>query len=152
MPDPKIPFTRAAFEKMIRRRKELYDLREEVLVRLKAAREMGDLSENGAYRYAKFELGNIGRELRQLNFLIRDGEIRERTTDGTIDFGATITLSGPRGKLTFMLVSEHESDPAQQKLSLASPIGAAFLGKKIGDRVKVETPGGTVEYLIEKVE
>ncbi len=79
MPEPKIPFTRAAFQKMIERRKQLHDLREETLVRLKAAREMGDLSENGAYRYAKFELGNIGRELAAAQLFTARGRNTRKT-------------------------------------------------------------------------
>lgn len=150
MPDEKIPFTRQAYEQMQSRFTELKIKREEVLIRLKEAREMGDLSENGAYQYAKFELGNIGRELRRLRQLLRDGEIVERKASDGIGFGHTVTLKGPK-TLTFMLVSEHESDPVKGKLSLQSPIGQAVIGKKAGETVRVETPAGKISYVIEKV-
>jgi len=149
---PKIPFTRAAYEKMRDRRRQLNQLHTEVMQRLKDAREQGDLSENGAYKYAKFELGNIRRELGKLSPLLANGVIVEPTTvSNTIDFGRTITISADGQPFTFMLVSKHESDPSAQKLSTDSPIGAAVEGKRPGDTVTVQTPTGEKIYSIVSV-
>ncbi len=149
---PKIPFTRSAYEAMLKKRAKFYKLKDEVMVRLKDAREMGDLSENGAYKYAKFELGNIGRELRKLNHLIEDGEVRN--SEGSIDeigFGSTITVDDGKKTTSFMLVSKHESDPAEQKLSVESPLGEAVNGRRVGDKVEVATPGGVKKYEVVEV-
>lgn len=146
-PDP-IPFTKDAYEEMQRDFERLSVEREEILVRLQTAREQGDLSENGAYKYAKFELGNVNRQLRRLTHLLRYGVITQSRNQGVVEFGSTVTLESNGKKLTFTLVSEHESNPAKQKLSFKSPIGQAIIGKKVGDNVKVQTPAGETIYTL----
>jgi transcription elongation factor GreA len=147
-----IPLTQAAMDENRAEKKRLQQLRVEVLGRLQIAREMGDLSENGAYTAAKFELGNIGRQLRYINHLLAHGVVVSSTTGNTVGFGSTVTLSNKGKQLAFMLVSQHESDPQKNKLSLESPIGAATVGKKVGDMVIVSTPRGEVEYEVIGVE
>lgn len=113
---------------------------------------MGDLSENGAYTAAKFELGTIGRQLRAVRHILDNGYIHEtKTAAGVADFGRVITLKSNDRTLTFTLVSEYESNPAEQKLSLNSPIGQAVRGKKVGDTVEVLAPTGITTYKILKV-
>lgn len=143
-----IPFTAGEYKKMQDRLAFLTSLRVEVVERLRVAREMGDLSENGAYRYAKFELGNIGRETRKLNYLLENGAVAEKRSDGTIGFGTRVTLQQGKVVSEYLLVSEHESNPAQDKLSLQSPLGLALQHKKIGDLVTVQTPRGETQYLL----
>lgn len=151
MPIKNIPFTQIAYEKMFSDKDKLLKLREEVIIRLQTAREMGDLSENGAYKYAKFELGNVNRKLRQLEYLLHFGFVQKSNDNKVIGFGNQVTLVSARKEYHFLLVGKHESDPAQQKLSLESPIGKAILNKKAGETVQVETPSGTVSYLIKKI-
>lgn len=149
----KIPFTKEAYEKLQTELERLTKLREEVIVRLQAARELGDLSENGAYKYAKFELGNIGRQLRNIHYQLSHGEVvANRNTSGVIDFGCRVTIKNDKQTLAFLLVSEYESDPKQGKLSLTSPIGLAVTGKKSGDLIEVTSPAGKTKYMIVKVE
>lgn len=151
--DPeKIPFTQQAYDKLQQEFDRLTELREEVLIRLEEARQMGDLSENGAYKYAKSELRDIDRKLRQLKIQRRFGYVvKNKKSNGVIDFGSSVTLKNDTHTITFMLVSEFESDPEQKKLSTKSPMGKAVVGKKFGDEVVVETPAGKTEYMIEKV-
>lgn len=114
---------------------------------------MGDLSENGAYTAAKFELGTIGRQLRAVHHILDNGYVHQAVAaEGIAEFGRTITLSGAGRELTFTLVSEYESNPAEKKLSLSSPIGRAVAGKRVGDDVRVSTPKGLTEYRIIKIE
>ena len=149
---PSIPFTKEAYEKLKAEHYRLTKLREEVVIRLTTAREMGDLSENGAYRYAKQELGDIGRQLRQINYQLKFGHVVTKTsTDGVIDFGSLVTIENTNRSLTFMLVSEFESNPAENKLSTDSPIGRAVLGKKVGDTVIIKLPNGEITYTIRTV-
>lgn len=149
---PPIPFTSEAYQKLKEDLSRLEKLREEVVVRLTAAREMGDLSENGAYKYAKQELGTIGRQVRELRYKLKFGHVvTSKRTDGTIDFGSTVTITNPSRTITFLLVSEYESNPSEQKLSTKSPIGAAVIGKKVGDVVTIALPTGTTTYTITKV-
>lgn len=146
---PSIPFTPQAYTQLQADRARLQKERKEVMTRLQTAREMGDLSENGAYRYAKFELGSIGRQLRRINHLLAEGVVVMPSQQHTVvQFGSRVTLKGPKGKQTVLIVSEHESDPAQHKLAMTSPIGAAMMGKVAGDSVSVTTPRGEVQYTI----
>jgi transcription elongation factor GreA len=151
-PLKKIPFTKTAYEQMQRDVLQLKDEIEEVIVRLTTAREMGDLSENGAYRYAKIELGDRRRQLSRLRYLLLHGEIVEPTKGhGTIGFGSTIQLHYQNKDMTYILVNQYESDPSKGKVSQESPLGKALLGKKAGDHIKVSTPSGEVLYFISSV-
>jgi transcription elongation GreA/GreB family factor len=148
-----IPFTASAYQELKDKWQRLTTEREEVKKRLAIAREQGDLSENGAYKYAKIELGDIGRELRRLRHLLDQGYVSDRTAQvGVIGFGATITLQLGAKTRPYLLVSQHESNPAAGKLSLESPLGQALLGKKVGEIVTVQAPAGETRYTIVAVE
>lgn len=161
--DQPIPFTQKKFDELKEEQRKLLAYQEEVLVRLKTAREMGDLSENGGYRYAKFELGNTRRQLRGVNDQLRRGYVPERTqspqddaasTDRaqTIGFDSRIELAGPAGLIKYHLVSEYESDPAQGKLGMTSPLGQVLLGMVSGQAVSISMRNGQeVEYKIVSV-
>lgn len=146
-----IPMTQSALDAKRAELTRLTALRAEIVQRLQTAREMGDLSENGAYHAAKFELGNVGRQLRDVNHILANAYVPQTIAAGVAGFGKTITLNSGTKSLTFLLVSQYESDPKQQKLSLESPIGQAVIGKQSGDTVTVITPAGEVNYTIEHV-
>jgi transcription elongation factor GreA len=145
---PTIPFTPQAYAQLKAEKALLLTERKEVIIRLQTAREMGDLSENGAYKYAKQELGDIGRKLRKLNYLLAEGVVVKPSTHTTVEFGCSVELTGPRGAQTYHIVSEYESNPAERKLAMTSPIGSAILGKTVGAEVSVTTPNGEVAYTI----
>lgn len=150
---PTIPLTAQALADNKAELQRLLQLRKEVIVRLQTAREMGDLSENGAYTAAKFELGNIGRQLRAVRHILDNGYVHQaKTADDVADFGRVVTVKSNDRELTFTLVSEYESNPADQKLSLSSPIGKAVMGKKVGDTVEVRAPAGSSTYTVAKIE
>jgi transcription elongation factor GreA len=144
----KIPFTREAYEKMAKDLQELELKRKEILVRLQAAREMGDLSENGAYHGARFELSTTDRELRRLAYLLKNGEVGKTQNQNTVGFGCKVVLDNGSQKLEFTMVSKFESDPIKKKLSIQSPLGEAIVGKAKGEKVIVEAPGGKTSYTI----
>lgn len=146
-----IQFTRKGYEKLESDLKRLEKYREEVLVRLQAAREMGDLSENGAYTAAKFEQGQVDHKLRHIRHQLKYGVVAEKKNSGKIDFGNYITLKNSSHEIEFTLVSKFESNPAKQMLSTESPLGQAVLGKKLGDTITVQAPAGDVKYTITKV-
>lgn len=128
--------------------KNLTKKREGAVINLRTAREMGDLSENGAYKAARFELSSIDRELRRLTYLLRYGEVVETVNKNYIDFGSRVTLDDGKQQLAFTLVSSYESDPGKQKLSIYSPIGRGVMGKRKGDKVIVNAPAGQKTYTI----
>ncbi len=122
--------------------------RKEILVRLQKAREMGDLSENGAYTAAKSELRDTDRKLRHLERLLRWGVVTKSKKDGQIEFDSKVTLDNGDKKLNFHLVSGFESDPLKGKLSIFSPLGKALMGKSAGEKLTLSTPSKEVTYTI----
>jgi transcription elongation factor GreA len=149
-PSP-IPLTQEGFDKAKTEFEALQIKREAVLIRLQAAREMGDLSENGAYTSAKFELGTVDRELRRLGYLLKYGVVTKNTSGEKVGFGSEVTLEKDGKKMMFTLVSGFESDPSSKKLSEQSPFGCAVKGKKLGDKVSVVAPAGVSKWEIVEI-
>lgn len=145
---PAIKFSKAGYDKLKINLVGLEKKREEVLVSLQKAREQGDLSENGAYKAARFELGNVDRQLRLVKYQLRYGKVIEKSRNDIIDFGSTVVLDDGGKQMTFTLVGGYESNPSLQKLSIYSPIGKAVLGKKAGGTVVVNTPSGDRKFTI----
>jgi len=149
----KIPFTSEGYQKLEADQDRLNIERAAVLIRLQTAREMGDLSENGAYKAARFELGTIDRELRRLKYLLHVGYIdsKENSLRESVVFGSYVTLSLNNKEVKYRLVNQYESDPGKAKLSVDSPIGSALMGQSVGDTVEVKTPSGPVSYQIKAI-
>ena len=140
--------TEAGLEKLKDEHVNLQDKRPQVLERMTAAREQGDLSENAGYHAAKEELAFIDHRLRELKFLIRSADVIKASQKSTIDLGSVVTLLTNGQAAVFTIVGNLEADPANGKLSQASPIGSALIGKKIGEEVEVEIPDGKIIYRI----
>ena len=147
----KVPFTKAGYEQLKVRRDELLAKREVVLVSLQRAREMGDLSENGAYTSARFELGNTDRELRRLEYNLKYGVVTVPENTGKVGFGNKVTVELNGKEYVYTLVGTQESDPKKAMISLESPIGMALLGKKVGEKAIVVMPDRQIEYRVRKI-
>ncbi len=152
MKQSRIKFTSEGFAKIKADYDALIAKRPEAIARLKTAREMGDLSENGAYKAARFEVSGIDRELRRLSYLLKVGRVTESVNTGFISFGNTVTLNDGTNDMVFTLVEGFESNPAESKLSVHSPIGRAIVNKRVGDRVVVHAPAGEKTYTITAIE
>ncbi len=129
---------------------ELKKKRYEISKRIEEAKSLGDLSENHEYHEAReAQSFNEGR-LKELEEAIRDAEIitDQKTKSDIVDLGSKITVKNGGQEKHFIVVGSQEADPASGKISNESPIGRAFLGKKAGEKVEVETPGGKTEYKI----
>ena len=145
---PSIPFTKEGYERIQHEYDQLLNERKDAVVQLQKAREMGDLSENGFYKAAKTKLSSIDHNLHRLRYLIRFGKVKEINADDTIDIGNIVLVDDGTKKRSFTIVGGHESNPLEGKISNFSPIGKALIGKKIGDMVNVQTPGGNITYRI----
>lgn len=150
--DPAIPFTRDAHEHLVKELDRLTIELEAVKERVRVAREMGDLSENGAYHYGKFELGSVGRQLRHVQYQLKHGYILSTTTSDKVRVGNVVTISDDHQQVHYRIVSAYEADPRKGKISLESPIGQALLGKKVGETITILLPTGEKSYRIEKIE
>lgn len=116
------------------------------------ARNMGDLSENGAYKAARFRLSGIDRRLRYIEGVLRRVIVTEKRTDGRVGIGSRITVNNGTTSLELMIVDGHESDFNRGKISLYSPIGKALMGKRAGEKVEIYLMKGKVNYSIIKVD
>jgi len=124
----------------------------EAVKELVVARNMGDLSENGAYKAARFRLSGIDRRLRYLEGVLRRVVVTAKRTDGRVGIGSVVKVNNGEEVMDLAIVDGHESDFMRGKISLYSPIGRALMGRKEGEKVEVETVKGKVEYLIMKVD
>lgn len=127
--------------------------RAEVAERLKKAKEYGDLSENSEYADAKDEQARIESHIFKLENMIRNAIlIKKSEIKDIVDIGSTIEVLKKGEKFKYTIVGSNEAKPTANLISNESPLGEAFLGKKIGDIVKIETPSGKIEYKIIKIE
>jgi transcription elongation factor GreA len=127
-------------------------LRTEIAARIKEAKEQGDLSENAEYTEAKESQSlNEGR-IEELKVILDNAVIISAGgKGGTVSVGSTVKVQTGKDERVFTIVGAAEADPANGKISNESPLGAAFLGAKKGDKVTVQTPKGAVEYKIADV-
>lgn len=151
LPQP-IKFTQEGYKKLEEDHKNFLSRRKEAVIKLKTAREGGDLSENGAYKAARFELSFVDREIRRITYLLRFGEIHKSTEKNIIDFGHKVTVWNGKKEQMFTLVNEFEASPKEEKISIKSPLGKALIGKKPGDVVVITTPAGEAKYSVVTVQ
>ena len=120
-------------------------LRVEIAKRIEAAREEGDLRENGGYHAAKEEQGkNEGRVL-QIQQILENARVGEPPrTDGVVGPGMTVTVrfAGDEEEVTFLLASREESGAPIDVYSPRSPLGSAISGKKVGQTATYSLPNG----------
>ncbi len=145
---PTYHFTPEGLEKLKQEQQQLLTERPDAVEHLRRAREMGDLSENGYYKASKFKLISIDNRLRHLAQLIKYTHLIQATDNNTISLGNTITISDGKNQTEYMLVGAFESNPTEGKISNASPLGRALLGKKVGETVEIQTLRGKTTYKI----
>ena len=126
-------------------------VRVELAQRLRAAIQMGDLSENADYISAKEEQGFIEGRIQELENVLKKAQVIEESKDaGTIiSIGSKVIIKEEDyPEETFHILGSKEADPQNGKISYESPIGKALLGHRVGDRVSVETPEGKIVFEI----
>lgn len=127
--------------------------RNEVAQRLKQAKEYGDLSENSEYVEAREEQANVETRIFELEDLLKDAVIIEKTeANGVVQVGSSVTVKKGDKKLVYAIVGKYEAKPEEGKISDESPLGKAFLGHAIGDKINVTTPAGVMTYEIVKID
>jgi transcription elongation factor GreA len=147
-----ILFTKKGFEDIKVKLEKTTAKRPETVKTLSRARDMGDLSENGLYRAAKFELSDIDREIRHLKKLILYGKVITPTNRDFVQVGHKVVIENENGKKEFLIVGEYEADPKLNKISNRSPFGFALMGKKVGDNIIINTPNGISHYKLLSIE
>jgi len=150
------PITRNGYNNL---HKELENLkkvvRPQVIKALEEARAHGDLNENAEYVAAKERQSFVEKKIREIEEKLSNSEIIDtfHLPNGKVGFGSVVTLENLNnaGKVTYQIVGPDESDISSGKISIASPLGKALIGKEVEDEVIVQTPGGAKNYTILKI-
>ena len=135
---------------------ELKRLRSEerpaIVEAIEAARAHGDISENAEYHAAKERQGYVNARLNQLNARLRDLSMIDMATipRDRVGLGSTVVVLDvdKDEKVKYKLVTSEEVDVAKGMISTSSPIGRGLLGKRVGDSVRIQIPGGVREMEI----
>lgn len=141
-----------SLQKLKELKKELEELkrkRQEISARILEAKDKGDLSENAEYADAKeTQAFNEGR-IQELEQAIKEAIlISKKIKCDIVEVGCRVKAKNKQGTKDFIIVGSEEADPLKGRISNESPLGRAFLGKKKGDELLVQTPRGKIHYKI----
>ncbi len=146
-------YTQEGYDKLVEELNYLKNVRrEEIKEDIAVARSFGDLSENAEYDEARNEQAKTEARIKELEEMIVNAEIADETSmdASIISMGSTVKVFDEEfdEDIEYQIVGSNEADPLLGKISDMSPIGMALVGKKAGDEVSVETPGGLVKLKI----
>ena len=122
-------------------------VRKHIANTLDEMRNQGDLRENDAYSMAIEEQHINEERILEIRFKIKNAKVVKDRGKDTVGVGDTVVLEGEK-ELEYQLVSEEETNPLEGKISYLSPIGKSVMGKKIGEKIQIETPKGSISYKI----
>jgi transcription elongation factor GreA len=145
------PITKEGYNALMKELKFLKEKeRPKIIKEIGEARGHGDISENAEYEAAKDKQGILEARIKDLEYRLSMAEIIDPSTlsHDRIAFGARVRLLNVETdeEETYQLVGPDESDVAQKKISVHSPLGHALLGKEVDDSVMVKAPKGVIEY------
>jgi transcription elongation factor GreA len=153
----KVPMTAEGYHALDEELKRLKSQeRPTAIAAIAEARTHGDLSENAEYHAAKERQGWIESRIAEIEDRIARAQIIDvsKLSGDQVKFGATVSVvdEDTEEESRYQIVGEHEADVRAGKISIASPIARAMIGKEKGDVVEVNTPGGVRAYEILKIE
>jgi len=124
-------------------------IRQEIAQAIKEAKEQGDLSENAEYSEAKRQQGENETRVAELEMLIKSSQVVKHNNSAKgIQMGSIVKVKFNGSEMEFQIVGSNEADPGNFRISNESPMGKAFMEKKKGDKVEVDTPSGKAKYTI----
>ena len=131
--------------------------RKEVIERIQEAVAHGDLSENADYAQAKEEQSFIEGRVQEIEDMIKNAEIIEvNRKHSTVTIGSTVGIKvedkGSSTDRKYTIVGSNEANPTLGKISNESLIGKALLGRKVNEKIPVQTPAGEMTYEIKSIE
>jgi transcription elongation factor GreA len=152
----RIPMTRAGYDKMKAEVEQMETVEMPTLAaRVAAARSEGDLSENAEYHGARESQGMLQAKINLLRDKLARAVIVERAKEANdeVVFGATIRVKDLKfgDEEEYVLVGAGEEDFDSGRINVASPLAQGFLGKKVGQKVEIDVPAGTLKYEILEV-
>ena len=151
-----ILLTQEGYDKIVEEHEYLVSVRRvEVAEHLKEAKSYGDLSENAEYDAAKDEQAELEERIARLENMMRNVRIvsEDELTGDHVNLGLTVVIQDTKTKEQFeyTIVGINQADPFEGRISNESPVGKALLGKKVGDRVEVQTEIGVLKYKVMEI-
>ncbi len=146
--------TRAGYEKLKKDLTALMKQKTQLSLDIGEAREKGDLKENAEYHSAKEKMGEVMGRIGQIQDKLQSAKIIDELDlpKDVVAIGAKVTLEDADGDtIEYSLVGEDESDPAEGRISVQSPLAQGLLGKKVQQTVEVALPAGPRAFKILKV-
>ncbi len=144
--------TQDGLDKLDQELKELKGRRKDIIKRIQEAKEFGDLSENSEYDDAKNEQAFVEGRIQEIEEVLSRAKVisTDNKHGGIVVLGSKVIVEAD-GEETFTIVGATEADPLSGKISADSPTGKALMGRKIGEKVSVQAPSGTIEYTVKAV-
>ena len=138
-------YTQEGFKKLQEEYEYLTKVRmEEIKVAIAEARSFGDLSENAEYDEAKNEQTKCYARIKELEELIQHAIIVDESVEGVVGLGTCVKVERDGVEVEYRIVGSNEADPFENKISDRSPVGAALIGKKVGEVAEATTNKGKV--------
>ena len=152
----KVLLTQEGYDDLVKELEHLKSVtRIEIAERLKAAIALGDLSENSEYVDAKNEQAFLEGKIQELETKIQNSEIIQDGghSDNIVSIGSKVLIKDVEfgDEEVYMIVGSTEADPDKNKISNESPVGAAVIGRNVGETVSVHAPAGVIQYEIVKI-
>jgi len=148
--------TAEGLEELKRELQQLTEVRRpELARRLKEAVAMGDLRENADYHDTREQMSLLDGRIQHLETIVRNAVIIENNgRRDIVQIGSKVSIfeDGTDDVETYTIVGAAEANPREGRISQKSPIGSALLGHRKGDKVRVETPNGTIVFKIKSIE
>ena len=147
----RIPITREGFDTLHNELRHLKAVERPANIKaIEEARAHGDLSENAEFEAAKDRQGFIEARIGEINYKIANADIIDlsKLSKEKVVFGSTVLLENvdTSEEIKYQLIGPEESDVEKNRISIASPLGRAILGKRPGDEINFNAPGGKKCY------
>lgn len=124
--------------------------RKEVTQKIKTAISFGDLSENAEYDEAKNEQAFVEGRIATLENMLKNAKVidDEDIKTDVVSIGAIVKVKDLEfeDEMEFTIVGSAEADPGKMRISNEAPIGRGLIGKRVGDKVEIQVPDGTITY------
>jgi len=146
-----IVFTKEGYDDVQKKYDELKAERPSAVEHLKKSRELGDLSENGYYKASRQRLSYIDSQLLRLGSMLKYGVVHTQKKSGVVEFGSLVTLKTNDKKIIYTIVSKHEANPSEGKISNVSPLGKQLIGKRESEKVNLALGEKTVIYEVLRI-
>lgn len=144
--------TQDGLERVSEELRELVEVRRPAVVaRIRAARELGDLKENAEYHAAREEQSFLEGRIQALEARLRSAVLVDSGQSHAVLIGSTVVVDTEAGQLVYTVVGPADSSPTEGRISFASPVGKALMGRVAGDEIEVATPAGAHHYRIVEV-